>query len=94
MEKLPSNVVHLPMTLRHLENIDLPPKITKHQLNINPKKTTKIHRKLPIVLLLGHYRGAPYSVPLGAQRQCSEQSVRNRQCSEQCSEPTQKIPVS
>ena len=34
MEKLPSNVVHLPTTLKHMENIDLLPKTSKNQIGM------------------------------------------------------------
>ena len=46
METLPSNVVHLPITLRHLENIDLPPKTSNNQLNINSKNPKKSNEYL------------------------------------------------
>ena len=78
MEKLPSNVVHLPIDLKYLENSDLPPKISKKQLNMNPKKFKKKSKKSPYKdlkkdLLLGQPSAETPSSPPSKHKHSSQQ---------------------
>ena len=45
MEILPTNLLHLPITLKHLENTDLPSTNSENQLNINPNNPNKNRQK-------------------------------------------------
>ena len=59
MEILPTNLLHLPITLIYLENSDLPSKNSENQLNINSKNPKKSNEYLHFsvgggVCLLSH----------------------------------------
>ena len=49
---LPSNVVHLPITLKYLEHSDLPPNNSENQLNIKSKHPKKSNEYLHLSVVL------------------------------------------